>query len=518
MATRAPVKDPHHLRLWYGIYRIIIAGGLFFSLSIPIYQALHTFRNIDVLYIFTLLIYLLMTIGQFIVVLCYHKTVKYTAVFFASIDLIAFNLMSLVLGGQNINIGLLFAITLFISNFVLQRKMAFLITLLSMSSVIYSPLILNWINGGNKGETLSNNLILAFVFFTIYILAQYLGKYFYFLEKVNLNQKIELNQLHELNQYLLEQIDMGYIILNAHDQVVLINPAAYQLLHYTAHGTATQHLSILQPMLYQKMKQQHLKNGDRFIFELTTPKKHIHIQIQQLHVKEQQLTLLIMQDGQRLQQHAQQLKLASLGKLSASIAHEIRNPLATIVQANELMLDANTEQQHVMHNMIKKQSNRINRIIQSTLDLAHAPSQQPTQIDLKTTIDTLFTEDLFDVNTQISYVQNQPIQLLFDEIHLKQILINLIRNALRYNIHTEKPVQLHAYQQHKKIMIDIIDFGQGVPEEHVKNLFNPFFTTEKQGTGLGLYLSQSLCEANQAQLSYLRQHNATYFRIECTAL
>lgn len=510
------VIDTHHLRLWYGIYRIIVASGLFISLSIPLYQKITTPYQIESAYVLALLFYFTLTIVQLITVLYTEKTVKYTAIFFSAFDLVTFNIIILLPNRENINVSLLFAVTLFISNAVLNKKMALLITLVSMSCVIYSPFINHWFNKANS-EHISNGFILAFVFFTIYIIARYLSKHFNTLEKVNLSQKIELNKLHDLNQHLLEQIDMGYILLNHQYDVSLINPAAYQLLNqFPSAVDQTQHLSVLHQKLYNTLKEKKWQHT-RFIFELSSTTT-IKIEIQHLHIHGQRYTLLVMQDAKRIQQHAQQLKLAALGQLSASIAHEIRNPLACIVQANDLLLDSDTDQIRFMHEMIHKQSQRIDRIINATLHLAHAPSHQPTQVNLETLIESLFNDDLPDVKDQIHYTQTDVLYLLFDEVHLKQVLINLIRNAIRYNIKDGTKIELRVYTIQEKIIIDVIDFGKGVADEHLNTLFNPFFTTEQQGTGLGLYLSRSLCEANQAHLLYLRQQQATYFRIECSAL
>jgi two-component system sensor histidine kinase PilS (NtrC family) len=99
-----------------------------------------------------------------------------------------------------------------------------------------------------------------------------------------------------------------------------------------------------------------------------------------------------------------------------------------------------------------------------------------------------------------------------------QVLINLIRNALRHNSPEHPQIHVYAYQQEDYAYIDVIDFGEGISADKVHNLFNPFFTTQIDGTGLGLYLSRSFCEANQAKLSYIKLQDGTCFRVECPAI
>ena len=212
----------------------------------------------------------------------------------------------------------------------------------------------------------------------------------------------------------------------------------------------------------------------------------------------------------------QQLKLASLGQLSASIAHEIRNPLAAIAQANELSLDADLEQRQMLNAMIERQSQRINQIIQQTLDMAKNKKTIMSDIQLNIFFKDLFINDLADVKNQIALSLPQNYMIQFDESQLRQVLINLVRNAIRHNAHDADFIQILVHAEAQHLYIDVIDFGEGIARQNLAQLFQPFFTTEINGTGLGLYLSQSICEANQAKLMYIEQkQKGACFRIEC---
>jgi len=219
---------------------------------------------------------------------------------------------------------------------------------------------------------------------------------------------------------------------------------------------------------------------------------------------------------QQLNQQVQQLKLAALGQLSASIAHEIRNPLAAIVQANELYIGSESEQQHLLQKMISKQSKRINDIIEDTLRMARNDTTHPMLIELDSFLSHLLTEDLSDVQHQIRLEMTEKVIVQFDPKQLTQVLINLIRNALRHNDPDVDQIVLSVRMVQAEVFIDVIDFGNGIEKRDISQLFKPFFSTEIKGTGLGLYLSHSLCEANHAKLSYVEQQKGACFRIQCS--
>jgi two-component system sensor histidine kinase PilS (NtrC family) len=165
--------------------------------------------------------------------------------------------------------------------------------------------------------------------------------------------------------------------------------------------------------------------------------------------------------------------------------------------------------------MISKQTQRIDRIIQDTLSMVRNKETHPSTIELKQFIPLLIQEDLADIATQIKYSVQSKIFIRFDEAQLRQVLINLIRNAIRHNSPEHSHIELNAYLHEPNVRIEVRDFGAGVASKDLSSLFQPFFSTEITGTGLGLYLSHSFCEANQAKLNYVEQEQGACFQIEC---
>lgn len=505
----------YRLGLWYGMYRIIIASGLLviFFLNVPHDLLNYKYQNI---YIFTLIIYTIINLFHLLLLPQSDAPLSKKIKFFSIVDVCCFSMLTFAQGTSNLHISLLFAITIFITNLLLPHKTALTLTLCSIIAVVYIPFIDSWIYV-NHLNNIGSTLFLAFLFIAIYITAQFTANRFERLSKVNNSQSIAILQLQDLNQYILEQVDMGYLVINQNQHIILANPAAYELLGIPhTQKIVDLPLQDIQKDLYRHINAQPITQGERFIFEVKQSSNQIHIRIQMLKVPEQLLTLFIMQDAQRLNNHVQQLKLAALGQLSASIAHEIRNPLASIVQANDLLIKANSDEKIMLQKMIAKQSHRINHIIESTLEMARHKAPTAMFITLNTLINDCLANDFSDIpSDQIHLSITENIFINFDETHLRQVLINLIRNALRHNSAYNTHIEVKVYTKNLRVFIDILNFGMDIPTQHVKNLFSPFFTTEIDGTGLGLYLSRSLCDANQATLNYIKLDHATCFRIEC---
>jgi two-component system, NtrC family, sensor histidine kinase PilS len=221
-------------------------------------------------------------------------------------------------------------------------------------------------------------------------------------------------------------------------------------------------------------------------------------------------SVLVLEDLNRVEEQAQQLKLASMGRLSASIAHEIRNPLGAIRHANSLLGESlgspapATAQR--LNRIIEDNTLRINRIIEDVLAIARRDRAQRESIDLA----NFFSEFLpdFVASTQcdgqrirLDLASTQP--LFFDPAQLRQVLINLLSNALRYaSVAPGSVVVLWRRAADGRLELIVSDDGPGLATAVMPHLFEPFVTSESKGTGLGLFLARELCAANDAALRY----------------
>ena len=509
--------NQYHLGLWYGAYRLIIAFCLLFVFFLT-YQNLHQDYLYPSLYFLTVCSYVVLSCIQLVIYKYFPSRPTKQVTFFFTLDVVAFSCLTFALDGPSLNISLLFVIAIFSSSLFLESKKALFITLIAVISVIYQQFI-GGIFSFSSLNNIGNSVLLAILFLVVYASGQIAIRRFEILENSNFKQSLEINKLQNINRYILEQIETGYLVLDENCHIVLSNPAARTFLGISPlYAIEPFPLYKAQPDLFEILKFDQLRDGERFQFETQQSHYHVHIKVQRLIVPHQPLTLLVLQDAKRINQQVQQLKLASLGQLSASIAHEIRNPLAAIVQANSLYQGSDEIQQLTLNQMIAKQAQRIDRIIHDTLNMVRTKETSPSEIDLSQFIHHFIQEDLTDIADKIK-VEIEPNNFInFDESQLRQVLINLIRNAVRHNAPEKKEIVLRVVSHQHLTRIEVQDFGKGVSQQDINSLFQPFFSTEINGTGLGLYLSHSFCEANQAKLSYVEQESGACFRIECPRL
>jgi two-component system sensor histidine kinase PilS (NtrC family) len=228
-------------------------------------------------------------------------------------------------------------------------------------------------------------------------------------------------------------------------------------------------------------------------------------------------SLVFLDDLSRLQEQAQQLKLAALGRLTANIAHEIRNPLSAITHAGDLLHEEQRgPQKERMVQIIRDNARRLDRMVHDVLELSRRDRVQPEMIKLRPYLLT-FIEELIRNDSVprdgflVEAAENITVE--FDRAHLNQVLWNLVRNAWRHCRRRAASVRLAALRRANQVELHVIDDGEGVAKELQAQLFEPFFTTFANGTGLGLYIARELCAANGARLDYLDRGQGADFRI-----
>jgi two-component system sensor histidine kinase PilS (NtrC family) len=221
-------------------------------------------------------------------------------------------------------------------------------------------------------------------------------------------------------------------------------------------------------------------------------------------------TVVFIEDAGRIRAQAQQMKLVALGRLTASIAHEIRNPLSSINHAAELLGEdaGRSEADSRLLTIIRQNSHRLDRMVQEVLYLNRRDRAHAEAIDARAYLEQ-FQRD-FSSNEKIGagVVRVEVaagLRLLFDRSHFDQILWNLTRNACRHGSQGAGSVLLALAMRAdtRTLALTVSDDGPGVSEAALPHLFEPFFTTESQGTGLGLYIAQELAEVNGGRIDYL---------------
>ena len=508
----------YHLGRWYASYRFLIAFSLLLIASLGYYSDVITIPY-ENSHLYILFLYFLLSAGQWLMLRYTHIAASYQLLALFIVDIGILTSLSFASAGANFQVSLMFVMTIFTASLLLDRHKALSVTLVAVICVVYQHFIGSLFDAAASLNNISNSVLLAMLFFCVYALGQFAIRRFEVLENVNLSQAQELRRLKDISSYILDQIEHGYLVLDENYHVVLTTPAACNFLGISPiHAYEKQPLYSVQPELFDVLHLERLIEGEKFQFEAKHSLYQLHVRIQTLRIPHQTFTLLVLEDARTINQRVQQLKLAALGQLSASIAHEIRNPLAAIVQANELSQGSDLEQQAMLSKLIDKQAKRIDRIIEDTLSMVRNRQTDTTVIHLEDFLRNFLNENFANHITKINTFIENSVTISFSEDQLRQVLINLVRNALHHNQSSDNNVELHVYTQHNHVRIEIRDFGTGIASSDISSLFQPFFSTEINGTGLGLYLSHSFCEANQAKLYYVEQQQGACFRIECLSV
>jgi two-component system sensor histidine kinase PilS (NtrC family) len=353
--------------------------------------------------------------------------------------------------------------------------------------------------------------MLGITLFATAILAHVLARRARESEALARQRGVDLANMAQLTDYIIQHMQTGVMVVDPDNRVRLMNSAAWRLLGtpMTTSGAPLQHYC---PPLRQQLQdwQQDPAHAARPLHIADSPIELLP-QFMRIGQQRREGTLIFLEDAATTTRQAQQLKLASLGRLTASIAHEIRNPLGAISHAGALLeespaLDANDQR---LTEIIREQSQRINIIIENVLQLGRRDRTQFEELALGPWLEQFVNElqqALPEARGAVALqVEPADIVIAFDPNHLHQILNNLCQNGLRHaqQSNEQNKLRLHAGligEEHG--FLDIIDAGPGISEEHRGQIFEPFFTTESNGTGLGLYLARELAVCNQAQLRY----------------
>ncbi len=233
--------------------------------------------------------------------------------------------------------------------------------------------------------------------------------------------------------------------------------------------------------------------------------------------------VLLLEDLRTAQARLRQEKLAAMGRVSAGIAHEIRNPLAAISQANALLLeDELRPDQQRLARMVADNVRRLQRIVDDVMELAPGGAEPPQPIDARgvvaaTAVDWARTNHL-ELGPQSrlrTELPEQPLGALFDADQLRRVLVNLLDNALRHASEAPGAVLLRlAARGDSQAVLQVLSDGAAIPPEIERHLFEPFFSTRSRGSGLGLYICRELCERSGASIDYRPRPGAERWRNE----
>lgn len=409
--------------------------------------------------------------------------------------------------GVSSGLGALVIVSVAAGSILVSGRIGSVMPAVATIAVLYEEFYLSLIPDTPPGDFFQAGLLGALYFGTS-LFIQDVSRRLQSSEITALQRAAEVASLERLNRLIVQRMRTGIVVLDAEGGVSLINEAARTLL-----GTDRDAgLPDLPEVLVTSWKLWRADPAHRPEPFWPTPESaQVRVSFSPLADSPEGETLIFIEDNTELAQRAQQLKLAALGRLSASIAHEIRNPLGAISHAAQLLAESPSLEKpdQRLTDIIQTHSKRMNGVIENVLELSRRRAPEPRRLAMQEWLET-FTAQFRETRETPAEIEVEVLDAAatvnIDPSQLGQVLTNLVANGLRYSQKAtgRSWVRLEAGidEISERPYLEIIDEGAGVPEGQRQHLFEPFFTTEESGTGLGLYISRELCEANQIQLGY----------------
>lgn len=348
-------------------------------------------------------------------------------------------------------------------------------------------------------------------------------------EELAVRRGVEIGVQQAVNRLVMSHMSDGIVVVGAHGEVYAGNPSAQQMLGLAGFDLATrlaEHPS-LQPIA-QAYDEWHADRSlatafvtikpytDPALQEVTaawSARRDMvsHLKVRFASVDTEGLgverSVIFLQDVTGIENQAQELKLASMGRLTASIAHEVRNPLSAIGHATSLLSEDLTAPVHVrLLKIVGDNVARVNRMVEDILQLSRKvqPHCEPLALDNFLAELVAEFEETHGLAPDIIDLQHAPKAMVrFDPLHLREVVLNLLNNAVRYASAGPASIRLFVVTDRMRRMeLHVQDDGPGISPEVRAHLFEPFYTTSSKGTGLGLYLARELCLNNEAMLDY----------------
>jgi two-component system sensor histidine kinase PilS (NtrC family) len=417
------------------------------------------------------------------------------------VDIVAITLLMYASGGMRSGLGVMLLISLTAAAIVAPRRLTYLYAALATIALLLEQSY--WVlEHDHSTANFVQPGLLAIGYFASAGVTSWLAGRVAANERLARQRGRELATQTRVNQLVIEDMNDGVVVLDRAGRVVQHNPQAQRLLG-AAHLMGAD-IAALVP-------------GFSGSAELDVAGRDIRLR--PLERGAEEFSVLLVEDTARAREQAQQLKLAALGRLTASIAHEIRNPLAAISHAAELLGEEKRgEDRGRLTRIIRDNAGRLERLVSDVLQLDKRDRVAAAPLHLQPWLAAFVAE--FSANEQVAAERivlepRRDAWAEFDREHLHQVMWNLLRNALRHARAESGSIRIRLDGYADRVELSVLDDGPGVPAAIRGQLFEPFFTTEAKGTGLGLYLARELCAANRATLEYVSEVSGAHFRIRC---
>ena len=434
-------------------------------------------------------------------------------------DVLMLTLLMYFSGGVSSGLGMMILVSVATGAIIVTGRVTTVLPAIASIAVLFQEFYLS-LSAPEMHDDFFQAGILGALFFGAYYIIQRLSGRVRDNDLRALTQAAELSDLERVNRQIIHRMQTGIVVVDPANRVRTANQSARTLVGLGPDEELTELPEALMQHLIQ-WRANTEKRALPFQIDADTPEIRVSFFAVRADDPQGEVTLFIEDTGE-IQQRAQQLKLAALGRLSASIAHEIRNPLGAISHAAQLLGESknldNGDQR--LTGIIHTHCQRMNGVIQNVLEMSRRRLPAPVRLNLADYLRD-FVESFRETSPGAcieAIVDTPEAEFRMDKSQLEQVLSNLANNAMRHSCdHSGTPyVRLEGGvdPRTERPYLNVIDKGPGVDESESDKLFEPFYTTEQTGTGLGLYISRELCEANQARLTCHRQEQGgSCFRI-----
>jgi len=377
------------------------------------------------------------------------------------------------------------------------------------------------LQGAVGGPQVFQTGIIGFGYFATVAIAVALGRYTKQSEDLAAQRGIDVANLEQVNRLIIQDMQDGVLVVDLNGVVRGHNAQVTRLLGGFGRMRGGMRLAEFSTTLHDYWRRWQEDFTEVLPpFKVEATQRLLRVRLVRIGTGLNGGTLIYLEDLGRAQTEAQQMKLAAMGRLTASIAHEVRNPLSAINQAAQLLEEdgAVAPEGVRLLGMIRNNAKRIDRIVGEVLQLNRRDRQQPETVPLADFVRALTDEIVAAENMPPGSVVMQipdDLLIIFDRGHLNQIGWNLVRNAWQHCQKKEASIRIVARAGYMgdAVICELMDDGPGIPAELRPQIFEPFFTTRPGGTGLGLYIARELADANGATLELLPKGPGAHFRM-----
>ncbi|NJD26378.1 MAG: histidine kinase [Betaproteobacteria bacterium] len=404
--------------------------------------------------------------------------------------------------GAGTGVGALMLVSLATASMVGRGRLVLFYAALATVSTLLAQVAAVIVRGFEPATIVQAGFLCA-GFFATAILARLLGQRIMANEELARLRGVHLENQRLISQSVSERMQDGVIVVSRDGLLQTCNPVAREMLDLPPAPAGN--LADVAPLLAASLADWSGRE-DAAGADLSLP-SGVHLRARFARTASSDGEVLVfLEDIGRIQERARELKLAALGRLTGSIAHEIRNPLSAISHAGELLHEERRgAMQDRLLQILADNVARLDRIVGDILELGRRDRIQPENLALLR-VCWQFVENFATgrglAPGAIEVAGDAGAVLAFDRNHLDQILWNLVDNAWRHSRGEPGSVRLVVRGDTDRGIVElhVIDDGSGVPESALAQIFEPFFTTHHSGTGLGLFIARELCEANGATL------------------